>query len=331
MRKYSALNCKMNMMVNAEEQHHALGNLDLIQFCRVPKQYRTSCSSVAFTLIELLVVIAIIAILAAILLPVLSKAESKAQGIQCMSNQRQMVAGWIMYSGDNQGRLMRNGSESQLNNLTGYNDSTLKGTNSQWCPGQQQIANATPGGLQLSPASTPPGQNAGYLWIEAGMLFPYVNNLLVYKCPADHSFITFAGVQLPHVRSMSMNTWLSPIVPWNNETQVVSYHTEAQMRRPGPGNLWVFIDENPTGINDGSFVCDPTRGNWIDAPAIYHNNCSGMSFADGHAEIHRWHDSVLFNLVIVQGPSGTTITPQQNPPSDLDWLESESSILTSQL
>ncbi len=53
-----------------------------------------------FTLIELLVVIAIIAILAAILFPVFAQAKEAAKKTVCISNQKQIGLGIMMYLGD---------------------------------------------------------------------------------------------------------------------------------------------------------------------------------------------------------------------------------------
>ena len=64
--------------------------------------------AVGFTLIELLVVIAIIAILAAMLLPALSAARERAQGLVCLNNTHQLALAWDLYADDHNGELPDN-------------------------------------------------------------------------------------------------------------------------------------------------------------------------------------------------------------------------------
>jgi prepilin-type processing-associated H-X9-DG protein len=76
-----------------------------------------------------------------------------------------------------------------------------------------------------------------------------------------------------------------------------------------------LIEEDPGSINDDFFLEIPSNPNqWVDLPASYHNNGSGISFADGHSQIKRWTDKGVL--------SGAGIFTVRDPTSsDLTWLQ----------
>src|ERR1035437_1896674 len=154
----------------------------------------------------------------------------------------------------------------------------------------------------------------------------------VSNVPADNSSITSFGSSYPHVRSMPMNTWMGTIAPYAGITIVVSYYKESSLINPGSANAWIFIDENPISINDGSFICDPRIQDWIDCPASYHNNAGGVAFADGHAQIRKWTDPTVLHgwapPTIQPGNPSFTRLPPGNPPTDLTWLPDHGLSLT---
>ncbi len=62
--------------------------------------HRRTAHHSGFTLVELLVVVAIIAVLSSLLFPVFGQARDKARQAACLSNQKQIAAGLMLYAQD---------------------------------------------------------------------------------------------------------------------------------------------------------------------------------------------------------------------------------------
>ncbi len=229
----------------------------------------------AFTLIELLVVIAIIAILAGMLLPALAKSKTKAQGISCLSNGRQMLLAWRLYVDDFQDRVPPS-----------------------FGPGQWVNGNLDFDGNNASNWNINKDLTNSLLWNYCG------RSAGIWKCPADLSAVKAPTGFKPRVRSVSMNAWFdsSDVEGFGPGFRV--YKKLNDVSDPSPSNTWIFLDEREDSINDGEFVVGmngypSTPNSWtiVDYPASYHNKACGFAFVDGHSEIKKWLDSRTYPVL----------------------------------
>jgi prepilin-type N-terminal cleavage/methylation domain-containing protein/prepilin-type processing-associated H-X9-DG protein len=278
-----------------------------------------------FTLIELLVVIAIIAILAALLLPSLSKAKMKAQGVYCMNNHRQLCIAWRLYAEDNNDILVA----------------------------ASTIGASARGGTSDPFDTANPGDPNNYAWSGAHMdfqggnrcnwdptvdmmlrpLWKYNKSQAIYKCPSDHSTVntTFGGTK-DRILTMSMNLYMGGFLGTDGGWPFAApYKIYTKMSTIDvPSSIFVFLDMREDTVNWSNYMIDmtgynsdPSKYSWTtDLPGTYHNRAAGFSFADGHSEIKRWLDGRTTPPLNDPNPPVFNTSQPGNP--DIAWMQDHS-------
>jgi len=282
----------------------------------------------AFTLLELVLVLACVFFLAVLILPAFGGTTgAKSKALQCLQNQRQIMAAMLMYTQDNNDFMPPNPDDG--NTVSGHN----------WCPGQA----GTGGANEYDPDILSDERYsllAVYLKGQTGL----------YQCPADPRPLgrasgsssknpAYADKFIPPARTVSMSGAVGTVCatfknggsghganqppvypvdgPWLNNSHSHkanqpwrTYGKISDVVAPTPSKLFVLMDENTLGLNDSTFSFGMNTAEWIDFPGVAHEMGCSLAFADGHAEIHKWADA----RTRVSEPRRTPV------PGSPDWL-----------
>jgi len=247
----------------------------------------------AFTLIELLVVIAIIAVLMAILMPSLRLAKDQANAIICVNNLRALTLSWLLYKDDYDAKMVGGHiGGSQGNILLDWVDSPSGGSGDP---------------IELKKEA-----------IARGLLWSYVKDHDVYRCPGDQRKIR------PNQRAFRSYSISGTMFGEERYPNWSGRALWSYAEIDNPALKYVFVEEiDPRGYNMGSWVMDPDGNSWIDPLAIWHNKRSTFSYADGSAEKHRWVNELTMDMALRAADgdqSAFNLTPPADEREDIEFM-----------
>ncbi len=285
-----------------------------------------------FTLVELLVVLAVLSLAALFLAPALARTRSDSRTFQCLNNHRQLALAFQLYQADNQDFFPPNPGDG--NQMSGHN----------WCAGTAGVGDIQEFNPDLlkNPALT--------------LVSPYLRtNADIFHCPADARMGRYTGTEpgkigttVKSARSVSMNQavgticagfdavgshngppklaangpWLNNLYSHRRDSPYKTFGKAASFSIITPARIWLTMDEDSDSLNDSSFALGMNTAEWIDFPATYHEMGAGLSFGDGHAEMHHWLDArtrVVNHSVVRRAVPGSV---------DWQWLAARTSITT---
>ena len=261
-----------------------------------------------FTLIELLVVISIIALLLSILMPSLRKAKQMAQRTVCLSNEHQLGLAWVLYTDNNDGKL--------VGAWTGYGD-----------PQSGQDLDPSQGGEMgwvdwnaHGPFGTTyrdDEQQQQIDDIQNGVFYPYAQTEKVYKCPARAKKGQFRSYSIVE----SMRGWVEGILVRPQDTRAKLRVTKAINIR-SPSRRAVFLCEGAP--SKSGWLIWYHKPQWSDPIPIRHGEGTALSYADGHSDAVKWKntETIENGLWFKNGAVGSAPYPWlQYDNEDLEYMQ----------